>query len=115
MKRGMYHLQAHPSLTNIMLDFGKSPSIPGKVKTVLLDKLWIFQIPDITKERCPQLRNIVPLTIIMLDFEKNTNYFRTIQNRSSGQNDFTICPIKRTVKMIYYHHRRIAKMEGDEK
>ena len=70
MKRGMYHLQAHPSLTIIMLDFGKSPSIPGQVKTVLLDKLWIFQIPDITKERCPQLRNIVPLTIIMLDFEK---------------------------------------------
>jgi hypothetical protein len=44
MKRGMYHLQAHPSLTIIMLDFGKSPSIPGLAKTVL---------PDITKERCP--------------------------------------------------------------
>jgi len=50
-------------------------------------------------------------------FWKFTNYFRTIQNqnRSAGQNDFTICPIKRTIKMIYYHHRRIAKMEGDEK
>ena len=64
MKRGMYHLQAHPSLTIIMLDFGKSPSIPGQAKTVL---------PDITKERCPQLRNIAPLTIIMLDFEKTPN------------------------------------------
>ena len=54
-------MQAQPSLTIIMLDSGKSPSIPGQAKTVL---------PDITKERCPQLRNIVPLTIIMLDFEK---------------------------------------------
>ena len=52
-------MQAHPSLTIIMLDFGKSPSIPGQAKTVL---------PDITKKRCPQLRNISPLTIIMLDF-----------------------------------------------
>ena len=71
MKRGMHHLQAHPSLTIIMLDFGKSPSIPGQVKTVLLDKLWIFQIPDITKEGMHHLQAHPSLTNIMLDFENS--------------------------------------------